>query len=171
MTAPRILALDLSKTRTGVAHSDGLVTSWRLPMGTGVHRGHALNELRLQILRLDQRHPITHIVYELAAIVSNSKGHQKTSGINSMLEGAMLDAAYKLGSLPTHGVYPNQLKKFATGNGRASKADMIRMCKTLYGVDVGTNDDEADARHLLAYGQQYWGKQAQKMREIRETLF
>lgn len=61
------------------------------------------------------------------------------------------------------------LKKFATGNGRASKEDMIKRANELViekGFDVNHNheikdDNEADAICLLAYAeQQYGGKEA-----------
>ncbi len=46
-------------------------------------------------------------------------------------------------------VQPNVLKKFATGNGRAEKAEMIRFAQALKkGV---TDDNEADALWLLEY--------------------
>jgi hypothetical protein len=46
-------------------------------------------------------------------------------------------------------VQPNVLKKFATGNGRAEKANMIRFAQALKpGVE---DDNEADALWLLEY--------------------
>lgn len=47
-------------------------------------------------------------------------------------------------------VAPKALKKFATGNGNASKDEMVAACKAAGGVPA--NDDEADAFWLRRYG-------------------
>lgn len=48
------------------------------------------------------------------------------------------------------GVNTMTLKKFATGNGRAVKADMIRMFQLIAGRSPG-DDNEADAFHVLEW--------------------
>jgi Holliday junction resolvasome RuvABC endonuclease subunit len=42
-------------------------------------------------------------------------------------------------------VEPTRLKKFATGNAQADKAEVLHAVKTLMGLDLGDDDDAADA--------------------------
>lgn len=49
-----------------------------------------------------------------------------------------------------HFVNPATLKKFATGNGKATKDEMVRFCKLRWQIEPGTND-EADAIHIFYF--------------------
>lgn len=53
-------------------------------------------------------------------------------------------------------VNPITLKKWATGNGRAQKKDMIFMAKRRWGIDCGNDDNYADAVHLFFYYVKHW---------------
>jgi hypothetical protein len=64
-------------------------------------------------------------------------------------------------NIPAHGLTITQIKKFATGSGRANKTDMIRTCNEKYGTtfdlaeDVWSKDGTdniADAAHVCAMG-------------------
>lgn len=48
-------------------------------------------------------------------------------------------------------VHSGTLKKFTTGSGAASKADMIKAAEKMYNKNLNNDDDEADALCLLAY--------------------
>lgn len=47
-----------------------------------------------------------------------------------------------------HFINPKVVKKFATGNGNATKADMVRFCKLRWQIEPG-DDNEADAIHIF----------------------
>lgn len=47
-------------------------------------------------------------------------------------------------------INPSTLKKWATGNGGATKADMIRFCKLRWKTEP-VDDNEADATHIFYY--------------------
>lgn len=59
-------------------------------------------------------------------------------------------ATYKI---PCTHVYPSSLKKFATGNGKAPKEEMIAKASDVWQVELKPHqDNEADALMLLAWG-------------------
>ena len=65
--------------------------------------------------------------------------------------GLMMACCARL-NIPMQGVSPSTVKKFATGNGRAQKEEMIHAAKQKF-PDVEVPDDNAaDALHILAYG-------------------
>ena len=43
------------------------------------------------------------------------------------------------------------IKKFATGRGNADKTDMIAACSERWHIDVGDDDNAADAVHIFYY--------------------
>jgi Holliday junction resolvasome RuvABC endonuclease subunit len=53
--------------------------------------------------------------------------------------------------IPFHEIPPKTLKKFATDNGNASKADMLAAVRTFYRADCETKDHNAADALLLAY--------------------
>lgn len=66
---------------------------------------------------------------------------------------ATLQAWAEHRSIPYHGVNVSTLKKFATGKGNAKKPDMIAAARLKFDrPDLKqSDDDEADALHLLDY--------------------
>ena len=65
---------------------------------------------------------------------------------------------------PLHGVHSATLKSFATGYGRASKADMTTAANeaTHSKLNAKENNDEADAIHLARYGWEVLSKEENK---------
>ena len=55
---------------------------------------------------------------------------------------------YSLTGCEPHVVPPTTLKSFATGNGLATKEDVLHVVKTIYGYDFGGRDDVADSFFL-----------------------
>ena len=56
--------------------------------------------------------------------------------------------------IPVHSVQSMVLKKWATGNGRAEKADMVKAAQafTEHTLNVKKDNDEADAIHIARWG-------------------
>ena len=57
-------------------------------------------------------------------------------------------------NIPVRNVMANTLKKFATGNGKASKAEMVEAAQVWVDKDI-TSNDEADAIHLARWGHKH----------------
>ena len=149
-----ILALDPANV-TGVAMSNGAQTvycRWELK------EKHKPNEHRLLVLYTRVRQAIEDNGVELIAFEEASFGsvNRNTQAMHNELRGIIKLAAAEAG-LKTVGYHPTAIKKFATGDGRAGKPQMIRAAKTLLGLD--TDDDNiADAAFILAMAQQDYGR-------------
>ena len=68
----------------------------------------------------------------------------------SELRGILLEVCDELDLPEPEFVNPATLKKWATGDGHATKAQMIAACKNKYGI-VPVDDNAADACHLYHY--------------------
>ena len=135
-----IIALDLA-TRTGYAHSDGPRGVWRFR--TASH-GHTLADMLESIENLIASHGCATIAAE--APIWHPK--HPTGALIKIQHGATAKiAAARIGA---HYIEytPAQIKKLTTGNGSATKADMMRAVQMLYAV-TPTDDNEADAIALL----------------------
>ena len=80
-------------------------------------------------------------------------GHRTARGnllVSFGFEAILLGLAGRYGK-PTHGVYPSSLKKLATGNGRASKEQMVEAARQTWRLEElrDEQDNEADALNLL----------------------
>ncbi len=86
----------------------------------------------------------THLVFEGSA----GQRFRQSMKVACQLEGVMLVWADEW-DISVSSVAPCAVKKWATGNGRASKADMMQAAKRLTGVDP-EDDNEGDALCLCA---------------------
>lgn len=68
----------------------------------------------------------------------------------SELRGILLEVCDSLGLPEPEFVNPVVLKKWATGDGHATKAQMVAACKERYGI-IPVDDNAADACHLFHY--------------------
>lgn len=68
----------------------------------------------------------------------------------SELRGILLEVCDSLELPEPEFVNPAVLKKWATGDGHATKAQMVAACKERYGV-IPVDDNAADACHLFHY--------------------
>lgn len=133
----KILALDIA-TKTGwcTEHASGV---WNLAPKKDESKGMALLRLRAKLLEVIELEKITVVVFERPAgqhkapIISQSEKHGVVKLVCEDLK-----IHYKAYSAP-------EIKKHATGKGRANKAKMIEAAKAKW-PDVDIKDDnQADA--------------------------
>ena len=86
------------------------------------------------------------IVIESPAMQAQGQALTKIFGLNAVVRYDLWEDDKKWVD-----VAPTSLKKFVTGNGRASKADMIEAVAERWGFHAD-NDDIADAYGLAVYG-------------------
>jgi hypothetical protein len=136
----RILALDLSITATGLCTPDGdhdvyhpcLDKEWRI------------RDVRNMVARTVRPNAVTPVVD--LVVIEDYLVRTPAAAMLGMLHGAvrvaLMDAA-----IPYFVVAPATLKVYATGNGRADKADMRVELLKRTGLDV-RDDNAVDARWL-----------------------
>jgi Holliday junction resolvasome RuvABC endonuclease subunit len=146
MTTPRIVGLDLSFTKAGIAYPDGRTAVLRAPTSAGgrtpyerLYR-HATNV----VANVRLATPDLVVVEDYAP---NSKGALAT--IRGAEVGGFVRASLWRLAIPFELIRPNELKAFATGRGNADKAAMIGAAIDR-GARTDVDDDEADAYLLRA---------------------
>lgn len=143
MTTPRVLGLDPSLTATGVALPDGDLETIRPgPAELGDHRLLHLHEALVD--RLDRQPRPT------LAVVEDLPLHARAAGLVGMAQGVIRLVLVAWG-VPTVAVPPATLKVYATGSGRATKADMRVELLKRTGLDV-RDDNQVDAAWLRLLG-------------------
>lgn len=151
----KLLALDQA-TLTGWAVLDecGSVTEsgvWKLadPRRTGESRGMRYVRFRSFLRQtLDKYQDIRLIVHEQTLL----RGGAATEIANG-LKALILEAAAER-EMDVTCVHTSELKRFATGNGRAEKRDMMETCLSRFGI-MPLDDNHADA---ILIG--FWGLSA-----------
>ncbi len=154
----RILGLDLG-TKTGWACNYGYEVKQSALSGVqdfslkrGESPGMRYLRFRSWLAEIWGLERPTLIVYEQA----HHRGGAATQVLNGLVSHLQAFCAEKnIDHTPVHSA---TLKKFATGSGRASKADMVKAMQKRWNWD-GTSDDEADALAVLAWAiEEYGGK-------------
>lgn len=136
----KTVGIDLSLTRTGVgACRDGRVFRGDF-LGTKPGRpdGERFDAIANFVVRWIRHHKPDAVTLEAPA-------HSRGENRNAELQGAVKMELWRLG-VEFELVYPNSLKKDATGYGRASKDEMLEAAKLLWAQCP--NHDVADAIHL-----------------------
>lgn len=145
-----ILALDLA-TRAGWAARDraGVVTSgWlKLADSTATARIVALELWLWPKVGEVLGHGQGVLAYELPALVCGRVAPHRTG---CHLEAVALRQAYAWKTPRVVGATAAEIKKHATGNGRADKAAVVAAMRARWGREDLTDDNEADALALLA---------------------
>ena len=139
--APRILGLDISLTKTGVATPAG--TTLTIKGGKGDDRLINLYEEICYLVAADVD----------LAIIEDLPTHAMSAGLTGQAQG-VVRLALRRYSIPYVTVAPATLKKYSTGSGKATKLDMIDAAVRLQphlNKWVPT-DDEADAFLLRQLG-------------------
>lgn len=153
-----VLGLDLG-TRTGWAYQIGKNTSVSGVINNSCGK-HASPGAKFEIFNraldglLEQVGGEIHFVaYEKVQFVAKSSTGASLVSAAQVWGGffAIMSAWCERHGIPYLGVHVGTLKKFATGNGRATKIDMMRMFQLI--TDRSPKDDnEADAFHVLQWG-------------------
>src|SRR5690606_1545169 len=137
--APKILGLDISLTKTGVATPAG--TTLTIKGGKGDDRLVNLYEETCYLVATDVD----------LAIIEDLPTHAMSAGLTGQAQG-VVRLALRRYSIPYVTVAPATLKKAATGSGKATKLDMVDAAVRLRkeSPQWAPTDDEADA-YLLRW--------------------
>lgn len=150
----RVVGLDLSLTRTGVAHIRDTATGTVASAGsikTSADDGKYVS--RRERLRTIYRAVIGKacladlVVIEGPALSRNNPGTWDRAGLWWLV----MDALTQVAVVP-----PTTLKDWATGSGKADKKAVRRAAENLW-PGIATNDDESDALALATMGAQRLG--------------
>lgn len=156
-TKKNILALDPA-ARTGFAHTNGQRGVWIL----GVER---TAELHARIIAAADEWGVDLIATEDASFGSHNPNVQ---ALHNELRGIIRFAAAQLGAKVV--MYkPNTIKKYATGNGRAKKLQMMRACETILRIKP-ESDDVADALWILHMAQSGYVSPAEAERQLLKRV-
>jgi Holliday junction resolvasome RuvABC endonuclease subunit len=154
MAMVKIIGLDLSLSRTGLARPDGTTSSFR-PKGGADNPAHRLHELRDRIgatLLAIRPHLAVLEGYQTNAQHAGGRGSETTTIRLAELGGAIRVELYANGVRYVE-VHPSTLKAWAglvLGHQVKSKDDMVSAALTLGGHP--DNDDQADAFLLRCIG-------------------
>lgn len=91
-----------------------------------------------------QRNGIKQIVAEDVSVNNHFTDTRKLSEFR----GILFEVCDTLNLPEPHFINPASIKKFATGDGKATKAKMIEFCKLRWQIEPG-DDNEADAIHIF----------------------
>lgn len=134
-----VLSLDIAST-TGWALDTQVYGTWDLKTLKDESMGMKLIRFRSKLRIICESHDIEIMVYERPA------GKHANSIIHQSKLIAVMEEFCEEKNIEYRAYSAKEIKKFATGNGNASKGDMIKAAKTKYGYD-GNDDNEADAIH------------------------
>jgi Holliday junction resolvasome RuvABC endonuclease subunit len=134
-----VIGLDLSITATGIAHWDGSTDTITTKPAHGDRR-----LIHIRDALIDRLGGIT------LAVIEDLPTHAHSAGITGMVHGIARLALQDL-EVPYALVPPATLKKYATGKGNATKADMRMALYQRTGLDI-RDDNQTDAWWLRAMG-------------------
>ena len=139
-----VLALDIA-THTGYfsVHEAGTwnFTESRRRNGNRMH-----GAFRTVLVSFIRAHGIRRVVTEDVSVNRYFYDMRRLSE----LRGILIEVCDSLGLPEPEFVNPAVLKKWATGNGHATKVQMVAACKGRYGI-IPVDDNAADACHLFHY--------------------
>lgn len=107
--------------------------------------------LRRKVATNIRKFGVSLVIIEGHAFMAQGRGKTVLAELHGVVKNLLLrkQIAYVV-------IAPTTLKKEATGNGKASKVEMIAASHR-YDRNIGT-DDEADAMHLAVFGNANWRK-------------
>lgn len=139
-----VLALDIA-THTGYfsVHEAG---TWNFTESRRRNSNKMHGAFRTVLVSFIRAHGIRRVVAEDVSVNRYFYDMRRLSE----LRGILLEVCDSLGLPEPEFVNPAVLKKWATGDGHATKAQMVAACKERYGV-IPVDDNAADACHLFHY--------------------
>jgi Holliday junction resolvasome RuvABC endonuclease subunit len=157
----RLAALDLSLESTGVAWTPGVADTrgWSVAVTTiraGELGGHArLENILIRLAALGLAHADLVIIEQAIDNPRSPAANLKLAGLSWLVRHWLWrrDVPYAL-------VPPMNRAKYATGNGRAKKPQVLAAVRTTYAAHVAhiDNDDEGDALAMLAMALHHYGE-------------
>lgn len=144
VTREQVLGLDIA-THTGY-YSVRESGTWNFTESKRRNGNKMHGAFRVMLLAFIRRYGIRRIVAEDV----NVNRHFYDMRRLAELRGILLEVCDEMDLPEPEFVNPATLKKFATGDGRADKAAMIRACREKYRYEP-VDDNAADACHLYHY--------------------
>lgn len=151
----RLIALDIA-TKTGWASSsDGNISSgvWNLSISGDESNGIRLKKLWNKLNTTHETQTIKYVVYEQP---SNLRGHAQR--ILPALQG-VVELWCVLNGILHRSFSPTEIKKHATGSGKANKNEMIMAAIKKWPDMEIVSPDQVDALFLLDLAQKVLGEQ------------
>jgi crossover junction endodeoxyribonuclease RuvC len=151
LTGSKVIGLDISLTSTGV--SDGVTAD---AIQVGPIRGEERMNVMLSRIRAHTRWAMQLAVIEGPSFASLGPGHDELAGMRWMVRRELYNLGFQLAI-----VSPAALKKYTTGNGRASKEEMTTAVAGRWGVDFSNvkvgrgRHDMVDAYALAKMGEAF----------------
>ncbi len=145
----KILALDVA-THCGWAVDRSIYGVWDLTPKRDESAGMRLIRFRYKLKEIIAKENIELVVFERPG-----GRHVGVVIVHSELQGQVKVVCEDLG-IQYRGYSSQEIKKFATGKGNANKAAMIEAAREKYGYK-GSDDNEADALHLLYLAKSEYG--------------
>jgi crossover junction endodeoxyribonuclease RuvC len=150
VSSPAVIGIDPSSTSTAIAHHDGAVRLVRLSnLPKGSVPGVRMNRIKHIVADVQVAVDAAREV-ALAVIEGYAYGTLHAAASQAELGGILRWHLWGQG-ITVLELAPGTLKKFATGDGSASKTAMVIAARDRLGYE-GLSDDEADALWLRAAG-------------------
>jgi Holliday junction resolvasome RuvABC endonuclease subunit len=162
VSAVRVVGADLSLRSTGI--SDGRFHI-QFPTSAGLPMEERLDAIVREVMSFVRSgvthvfdHPASLVVIEDGATSRTGPGHEELAALRYMVRVKLWAEGY-----PFALVRPNTLKAYTTGNGSASKDDMVAALDLRYGTSLALAPksygryDRADALALAAMGYDHLG--------------
>lgn len=149
----KVLGLDMSLTRTGIALGSARTIERCTHALTAPPTGAASAFRGVREARIDFIVREVLCVFESRPpdlVVIEDYAHGRVTSASTLGElGGVLRHELWLREVPYVTVVSSTIKKFATGDGRASKDDMVEAALPWWPIE---NHDEADALHMVRWG-------------------
>ena len=146
----KILAIDPG-TKTGWAFSDG---EGRVESGTNVLKLRAGEAKTMRYIRFTKWLDDMFLMLRPTLVIfekTHMRGYEATKFMMNLI--GRIETICNEWEITYTDVHTGTLKKFATGSGKGSKNDMIRLAEKKH-QKVVDSDDEADALHMLDYARE-----------------